>query len=180
MQSMVICITMYYTHVSPNYKDTQWCFGRNRWPCVCWWASVIDCDVWRGQGLIAVRPSSTPCGDCPHWTNRTVKWCIHVRFHDTFREDWGCPKWWSLWWGLDPHFRIGRRCRMAALDYLIADLDSLVLVRVRRRIDVATWDWGGDVLQLEGCRFPRSVHVWWISAAMWKGLRHMDGTCWDG
>ena len=89
-----------------------------------------------------------------------------------------------VWWGLDPHSRIGKWCcRRGELDNHIADLDTWVLVRGRRRIDVARWDWEGDILPLEGCLYPRCGRIWWMYVARWRGQLHMDwmdGSCRDG
>ena len=139
---------MYYSSLSPNYKATQWYMGKNRSHCAWWWASVIDYYVLRRQGLMAVKPASTPSGDCPR-TNHTMNWCIHARFHDAFWEHWSSLKW-CLWRGRDPHSLIGRWCcRKATLDRPIADSDPGVLVWVGRWRDVAHWEWG-DILPLEG------------------------------
>ena len=149
--------------LSLDNKATRLYSGKNNWFCVWWWVSVIDSDVSRRQGMKGVSTPSTPSGDCPPWTKHTLNWRIHARFHDAFGEDWSSPKWWWFCWGLDPHSRIGRWCfRKGSLDTPIADLEPGVLMRFRRRIDAARLDLGEDILQLEGCLFPRCVHIWWI------------------
>ena len=130
-----MCITKYSHVLHPSFTRRYW--GKNQWQCVWRWASVIDCDVCRRQGMIAVRRASTPCGDSAPWDSHTLNLCIQSRFHNAFGEDWSSLKWCWFWWGLDPHSSVGRWwCRKSTLDSPIAELD----LRVGERHSYPCWD----------------------------------------